>query len=287
MSSGRDEQVLTAREMDRMSTALIDVGIRLVKQNPIPVGMYFIGILICLIFNGFSVTDTQRYQYENKLQETRDISEKLYALQSDVYMREQDYYRSRGWFFSCDQTCHERKSDYEWSKGQLKLAVEVEQNIIGEAKSAVGLFSTYGVSETRELFWTRFNQGKAFAKRQTMWDALFIGIGAMGRDEKFMSYVARVALNLLLNFTLGVFGAVVAFIFGLYSLIQSYQASFLTGMTFFMFAALSACAFAMTWLIGLYLAAAGTAYVGLKAVASNLRLQQGGGGGQRGRVRYE
>ncbi len=47
----------------------------------------------------------------------------------------------------------------------------------------VGIFSTYGVSEVRDLFWKRFQSGKAFAQRSTMWDMLFVGISSMGRDE--------------------------------------------------------------------------------------------------------
>ena len=40
-------------------------------------------------------------------------------------------------------------------------------------------------------FWTRFSQGKGFAQRQTKWDALFMGISAMGRDESFVNYLLR------------------------------------------------------------------------------------------------
>ena len=37
-----------------------------------------------------------------------------------------------------------------------------------------------------------------------------MGIGAMARDEKLASYFTRVLINLALNFTIGVFGAVVS-----------------------------------------------------------------------------
>jgi len=116
-----------------------------------------------------------------------------------------------------------------------------------------------------------------------------MGIGAIGRDEKLASYLMRIVASLLFNFTLGVFGAVVAFVFGLYALIQSYKASLLSGFMFFLLASLSACAFALTWIIGLYLATAGTVYVGAKVLASNVRLEdsQAGGGQRRNRVRYE
>jgi hypothetical protein len=49
-----------------------------------------------------------------------------------------------------------------------------------------------------------------------------MGISAMGRDEQFLSYVLRVIINVLMNFTVGVFGALVAFLFR-YSFLYRYN----------------------------------------------------------------
>ena len=46
---------------------------------------------------------------------------------------------------------------------------------MADAKSNVGVFSSFGVEEARDMFWRRFSDGKQFAKRQTMWDAMFMG----------------------------------------------------------------------------------------------------------------
>lgn len=99
----------------------------------------------------------------------------------------------------------------------------------------------------------------------------------MGRDEKIASYLARVVMSAMFNFTLGVCGAVVAFIFGLWHVITTYQAGLLQGLFFFALASLAAISFAMTWLIGLYTATAGTVYVGAKLLATNIRIEDGGG----------
>lgn len=85
----------------------------------------------------------------------------------------------------------------------------------------------------------------------------------------------RLAFAMLFNFTIGIFGAVVSFIFNLYGLLQSYRSSILSGLFFFFCASIASIAFAMTWLIGFYVAAAGTVYVGSK-MAVNMRLQDGG-----------
>jgi hypothetical protein len=100
------------------------------------------------------------------------------------------------------------------------------------------------------------------------------GIGAMAKNESIVEYLMRLGLSMLFNFTIGVFGAVVAFIFNLYGLLQSYRTNILSGLFFFSCASIASIAFAMTWIFGLYAAAAGTVYVGSK-VAVNLRLQDG------------
>lgn len=97
----------------------------------------------------------------------------------------------------------------------------------------------------------------------------------MARDENILSYALRVLISLLLNFTIGLFGAVIGFMWSLYGLIRTYQTSLIMAWTYFLFASLAAIAFAASWLIGLYLAAAGTVYVGVKALASNGRIEFG------------
>jgi len=90
-------------------------------------------------------------------------------------------------------------------------------------------------------------QGQSFAKRQTMWDTLFMSIGSIGRDEKLASYLLRLVMSFLFNFTIGIFGAVVAFIFNLFSLIQSFRANIFSGAVFFILSSIAAISFAMTW----------------------------------------
>jgi hypothetical protein len=240
----RDEQLATAREFDRASTALINLGVRVVKQNKLKVGGYIVGLLLCLFFNGFKVTDTQRAEYHKEMDRVDHTA--LYeagALFNEAY---NGYHRSKGWF-SCDAMCQAYKRDMDSAERLLNTLKREEAAKIAYAKSKLGLFSEYGVEETRNLFWERFGQGKGFAQRQTKWDALFFGISAMGRDEKLVSYIFRLLISFLFNFTIGVVGAVTVFIFNLYSLIQTFQAGFLSGMAFFGLASLAAISFALTW----------------------------------------
>lgn len=265
---------MRAREVDAASTFLIELGTHAVKRNPIKTSLYLVGILICLLFNGWTVTDTQRREYHQELQklDTEGLDNAFFDMQRTYH----DYYRSKGWF-TCNSNCQVRKEIYESSKRFYENMKREEDSKLAVAKSKLGIFSEYGVEEARSLFWQRFAQGKGLAMRQTKYDAIFMGIGAMARDENLLSYLLRALLTLLFNFTIGVFGAVIAFIFSLYSLIQSFNTSFIGGVIFFALASVAAISFALTWLLGLYAAAAGTTYVGLKIVASNLRIENGGG----------
>merc|ERR1712070_565449 len=86
---------------------------------------------------------------------------------------------------------------------------------MSDAKSVAGLFSEVGVGEVQDSFWSYFASGKKFAKRQSMWDAMFMGMRSMGRDESIIEYGLKVLMQVLLNFSLGLVMALVMFVIGL------------------------------------------------------------------------
>jgi len=99
------------------------------------------------------------------------------------------YDASRGWF-SCDRTCAAHKAKYEIAQGKWDALKATEAAITKQAKSEVGIFSEYGVQETRDVFWSTFAGGKDFAKRQSMWDLLFAGL-RMRKDEDMAAAALR------------------------------------------------------------------------------------------------
>lgn len=273
---------MQAREFDEASRALIIMGTRIVKRNPIKTSFYLVGVLICLFFSGFKVNETQRQEYAREIAKF-DHSE-LNNVEWELDKSYNLYYRSKGWFFLCDAACQENYRVYQGWQREYDLLKRKESSVEAAAKSKLGLFSEYGVSETRDLFWRRFAQGKMFAKRQSMFDMVFYGVGAMARDESFIKYVVRLVASVLMNLTIGVFLAVVTFILSLWSVISSYQPSFLAGFTYFSLAALAAISYGLTWVIGMYCVAAGTAYVGF-TLAKGVLLVESGAPGRRDRIR--
>jgi len=232
MSSDRDRQLLAARQYDQASSVLINVGVQAVKKNPIKTSFYLLGLLLCLFVNGYSVTQSQREGFYSDLS-TID-TQRLEVLSVNVQDSYTFYRQSKGWF-SCDSKCQFYYKEYQDAQTAYQVAKQEEDKKLYSAKSKLGIFSEYGIEETRAYFWEKFAKGKGFATRQTKWDALFIGISAMGRDENMMQYLLRLALSMLFNFTLGMFGAVIGFILGLWYILQSFQVGFLSGATFFAF----------------------------------------------------
>ena len=119
--------------------------------------------------------------------------------QEDYWKARQLYHASKGWF-TCDGMCQRHKKRME-EKQALLNAIRAEGAArMADAKQSVGILSEVGVSEVKDTFWQYLYQGKQFAKRQSMWDALFIGIRQMhrGRDESMLEYGLKGTLERLL-----------------------------------------------------------------------------------------
>eukprot|EP00808_Paulinella_micropora_P022433 g31028.t1 len=260
-----------------ISTALLAFGYRKVKQHKIVSMGWVIGMLLAFLMYGFAPSVDQERKYQHGLQQVDH--EALLKLEEKSLQAQAEYWKHRGWF-SCDQACEEAKQISEAADREFAAATLKVHSQLSAAKAEVGVWSTYGVGEVRDLFWKRFSQGQGFAKRQSMWDAIFMGM-SMGRDETLVSFIVRLLIQLIVNLTIGLFGATVAFLWSVWAVIKSYQPSGPEALIFFGMAALAAVSFVVSWLMGLYLAGAGTMYVIAKTVANSQRLE----GPRRRRIR--
>mmetsp|Transcript_30090 Transcript_30090/g.80510 ORF Transcript_30090/g.80510 Transcript_30090/m.80510 type:complete len:147 (-) Transcript_30090:161-601(-) len=103
-----------------------------------------------------------------------------------------------------------------------------------------------------------------------MWDLIFMG-WRWGRDEQLVTVVLRWLMQLLMNFTLGLIGALFVFVWRLWGLIAAYKPDPLTAAMYFGAAALSATVCVMSYLALMYAAAAGTVGVVGKALVDHAR----------------
>lgn len=246
---------------------------KVVKDHPKISTSYLIGILFLLFGTGFKVSEDLRDSYDRTLDKI-DFEGQQVA-HGNLWEAKQSYDRSKGWF-SCDRLCTQHKKRYDAAQATWDKLKAEEYAVTKEAKSQLGIFSEYGVAETRDVFWRTFAGGKDFAKRQSMWDMLFAGLslGSGRKDEDMFGVVLKWLVQLLFNFTLGLCGALVVFLAKLWGVISAYSPDPLTAALYFAIAAVSATACVATYLLILYGAAGGTVAVVVKKIADhNHRLE--------------
>lgn len=163
-------------------------------------------LLLLLLGSGTKLTLDQQRQY-NRIMNTIDLTAE-YNAASAYHAAYANYYHSKGWI-SCDAHCQHYKRIMN-TKKQIWDEIKAEGNArMSDAKSVAGLFSEVGVGEVTDTFWEYFASGKQFAKRQSMWDAMFMGMRSMSRDESMVEYMLKMLMQVLINFSMGLVMALV------------------------------------------------------------------------------
>jgi hypothetical protein len=250
------------------------------RRHKVVTGSYILGILVILLIgSGTKLNYDQRREY-NRIMSTIDLQAEFDA-SNDYWMANEAYRATKGWF-SCDGLCQRNKRRMEDARYKLDLIRKEGQARMSDAKATAGLFSEVGVGEIQDSFWSYFGNAKQFAKRQSMWDIMFMGLRSMGRnrDESMIEFGLRVLMQVLVNFSIGLVMALVMFVIGLWTIVKSYQPNPIVAVLGFVCAACAAFAFVTTYLIGIYGAAAGGVYGVLKLAEGNARIQNGRPGQQ-------
>lgn len=208
------------------------------KNHPKITGGWMVGLVLVVFAGGFKVSSEAAMAYERGMQSV-DLSEPIGKASNRLRRAQQQQYEASG-FFSCDARCTHYKQQAAAAQRELDELQRQEAEGMSEVKREVGVLSEFAVAETRDSFWQSFSGGKSFAKRQSMWDLLFTGMRYTSRDESTASVVLRWLIQLLFNFTLGLCGALVVFLYKLWGLTMSYQPDPLSALAFSMCAALAA-----------------------------------------------
>lgn len=245
------------------------------KRHKVISGSYVFGILfLLLVGSGTKLTMNQMREYDH-IMSTIDLQAEFEA--SEYFARTNNAYRqTKGWF-SCDSLCQRNKRRMEDAAASLEDIRREGYARMSDAKSVAGIFSEIGVEEVKDSFWKYYNAGKRFAKKQSMWDAMFVGMRSMSRDESMAEYLLKMVVQVLINFSLGLVGALCVFIFGVWGIIKSYQADPFTAVVFFVGSCCAGFAFVSTYLFFLFGATAGGLYSVAKVIESNARIEGGGG----------
>lgn len=268
-----NQQQIALPSVTDMGKLVIKGVTNFAKKNKVISTGYVFGILfLLLVGSGTKLTYDQSKQY-NKIMNSIDLNAEYQA--SIQYANAVSAYRATKGWFSCDSLCQRNKRKMEHAGRVLEDIRQEGYARMSDAKSVAGLFSEVGVGEVKDSFWQYFTAGKSFAKRQSMWDILFMGIRKMSRDESTLEYVVKVVIQVLINFSMGLVMTLIMFVFGLWGIIRSYQPNPLVALTFFIGSICAAFAFVSTYLFAIFGAAAGGIYGIAKVVETNARIEQG------------
>jgi cation transport ATPase len=249
-------------------------------------GGYMLGLLVIVFIGSGTQLSYQQRQKYNRIMDTIDLQAE-YDATNTYWMARNAYQSTKGWF-SCDGLCQRNKRRMEEAERSLNDIRKEGEARMSDAKAIAGLTSEVGVGEMKDSFNQYLTAGKQFAKRQSMWDAMFMMFRSMGsrhRDESTADFIIRFAMNVLLNFSIGLVMAFVMFVIGLWSIIRSYQPNPIMAVAVFVAAACAAFSFVATYLMVIYGAAAGGIY-GLAKLAENQARLQNGPQGQPQRMQY-
>lgn len=233
---------------------------------------WVLGLLLAIFASGLTPSEDQVAAYERRL-DTIDY-DSLAKAEEDLAYMQQRYYNSKGWFFQCDANCQANKMMLHDAQQRWREATDAHNRAMKEAKSKVGVFSVYGVDEARNLFWKKVAGGSAYAKRATMYDVFFEGIRSLGSsDRDGSSRLLAVVFHMLRNITVGAIGALVTFLWSVWSVIVSYGTSVPETAAFYTMAALAATATVATFFLGLAAAGVGVASAMVSVAKANMAVE--------------
>ena len=217
-----------------------------------------------------SIEEEQRY---SELMNQATFSEDMRVAQQQLLGEQRALDEVNLWFPSSSQKAMIPGAKDRVARARVIFDAEVRarNELVSEAKSMVGVWSTYGVEEVRKRFWDAYQSGKDFAKRMTFWDMMFVGVGR-GRDEEAWVSMMKWVGQIMMNFTVGLMSALVSFCFSLVSMIWEYKTSLASGAAFFFVAMSGASAMVALFIGGMYGTAVGGVFV-LAKQAQNARLE--------------
>ena len=175
----QQRQVVALPTADQIGALALRGVTTFAKKNKVISFSWVWGVVVLLLVgSGTKLTVDQARRY-NHIMSTIDLDAEFLA--SNQYaVAIQNYRATKGWF-SCDSLCQRNKAHVERARLQLEDIRAEGQARMSDAKRVAGLWSEVGVGEVKDSFWEYFAAGKRFAKRQSMWDFMFMGMRRMGR----------------------------------------------------------------------------------------------------------
>eukprot|EP00941_MAST-03F_sp_MAST-3F-sp1_P005135 g5135.t1 len=270
-------QQLQTRELPELTLTLNDFIPKPTPRNITYGSLWIIGLAFMFMLPALVPASVKSMNvYDEKMLEAQSVD---ITDAQERYLQQRHRYESmRGWWFQ-SETRREEHARLEYEKAQRRLdhLLHERKQIQREGKQAVGIWSEFGMEETRNAFWKNFYAGIGFAKdvtkNQAFWSLMFSGFGGGRRDEGMLEVIFRWVWKIMMNFTIGLCGACFGFIWNLWDIIDGYGTNFASGFSFFLLASLGALSVTITVVGGLWGGAGVGVYFAAKQAINHARLQ--------------
>lgn len=270
-----------------MEVDLPKIFVNFAKVHWMFMSLWVVGVLMMLVMPApVQVTPEMEEAYDAIMVDANlQFGAKISAQTEKTWEAQAATNAAYGWFLNDRDTeiYNGLMAKQQRAEGKLRELTNKRDAMENVARSKVGLWSEYGLQAVRDKFWYMINEGTAFSKRSTWWDAIFMCFRGGSRDEGVMGMLLQLLMRFVMNFTIGMCGALVGFFWTLVSIVQSFNPDTGSAILFYCVAGLAAVSMVGTIVFALYGTVGGTVYVVAKAAANQQRLD-GRAGGPRMRV---
>lgn len=109
-----------AGQSSSTGNGIIQIATSVVKNRPVTVSLWVIGLVVAALGNGFAVTVSQMELYQEAMSHAHHVTDRELG-QARRLFREADqrYYNAKGWFWSCDANCTRLLAKRDMAQAQL------------------------------------------------------------------------------------------------------------------------------------------------------------------------
>lgn len=240
--------------------------------------LYLVGLIMAAFGNGYTVDPKSASVYHERMTHAGEVtSADMLHLSRELRQAQDLYYQHKGWF-TCDLECIKYRDHMNLLQQELGIVKLQRDNLMLQARSDVGPWSVYGIADLRKAFWEAWAHGKEAARRMTMFDAVFIGLGAMTgsnneRESSLITTLFQILIQFVMNLTVGLLTSLFVFLFDAWSIIQLYGPSLVSGLALFMLVCCAASSLVITAIGGIFGALGGGIYLTIRSAEKRARLE--------------
>merc|ERR1712118_584912 len=98
------------------------------------------------------------------------------------------------------------------ARSEVERVQQRSHSILAEGRQEIGIWSTIGVQDVRNTFWSAVRSGKDFALRMCYWNTMFMRVG---RNEQIAQVLFRLVVQYTIDLTIGLISAFFYFMYHL------------------------------------------------------------------------